>query len=42
MFSSRNADLIDWQNSVLRTYYRDETLASEKARRQFVLPDKHL
>ena len=39
-FASRNPDLLDWRNSILKTYYREETLASAKARRQFVLPDR--
>ncbi|MFS8085386.1 MAG: hypothetical protein ACMG6H_07125 [Acidobacteriota bacterium] len=38
-FASRNADLFDWQNSILKTYYREETLGSELARRTFVFPD---
>jgi hypothetical protein len=41
-FASANADLFDWRNSLLKKYYREDTLSSEKARRQFVLPDKNL
>jgi hypothetical protein len=39
-FVDSNADLFDWQNSVLKSYYHDETLRSEMARKVFVLPDK--
>jgi hypothetical protein len=42
MFSRSNADLLDWRNSILKKYYREETLASEKAKRQFVMPDGNL
>jgi hypothetical protein len=38
-FASRNADLLVWRPSVLDRYYRAETLASENARRMFLLPD---
>ena len=39
-FVEANADLFDWKNNVLKTYYDAETLSSEFARRIFVLPDK--
>ncbi len=39
-FAAANADLFDWQNSILKSLYQDETLRSELARRVFVLPDK--
>ena len=39
-FASENADLFDWENSILKTYYSDETLRSERARRSFVFPDR--
>ena len=39
-FIDANADLFDWKNNVLKTYYQDETLRSEVARRIFVFPDK--
>jgi len=39
-FADANADLFDWQRNLLKTYYKDETLASDLARRVFVLPDK--
>jgi hypothetical protein len=39
-FTAANADLFDWQNNVLKTYYREETLRSDLARRIFVFPDR--
>jgi hypothetical protein len=39
-FAARNADLLSWRPSALDRYYRPETLASERARRAFVLPDR--
>jgi hypothetical protein len=39
-FVEANADLFDWQESILKSYYRDETLSSEQARGNFVLPDR--
>jgi hypothetical protein len=39
-FVAANPDLFDWQNSILKTYYREETLRSELARRVFVFPDR--
>ena len=39
-FAAANPDLFDWQNSILKTYYREETLRSELARRVFVFPDR--
>jgi hypothetical protein len=41
-FAVANPDLLDWRNSILRRYYTEETLASQKARRMFVLPDRSL
>jgi hypothetical protein len=38
-FAARNDDLLHWRPSILGRYYRAETLASERARRIFVLPD---
>jgi hypothetical protein len=35
-----NADLLDWKESVLRHYYRADTLRSDLARSVFLLPDK--
>ncbi len=39
-FATRHSDLLDWKNGVLRRYYRDETLDSELARKNFLLPDR--
>lgn len=39
-FVEENPDLFDWKNNILNSYYEDETLSSERARRMFVLPDK--
>lgn len=41
-FSAANADLFDWNNSILRRYYWPETLESELARRVFIMPDRAL
>jgi hypothetical protein len=41
-FAAENPDLLSWNGHVLKTYYRDETLASDFARRIFVLPDRSL
>ena len=38
-FRIRNHDLFDPDNDVLSRYYKADTLASERARRSFVLPD---
>jgi len=38
-FASRHADLLAWNPSILDRYYRPETLASDRARRVFLLPD---
>lgn len=39
-FAEINADLFDWKDSILKSYYDDETLRSEFARKIFVFPDK--
>jgi hypothetical protein len=39
-FVEANADLFDWKNSILKSYYHDGTLRSEMARKAFVFPDK--
>ena len=39
-FASDNPDLLTWTNSILKQYYRDETLSSGLARKIFLLPDK--
>jgi len=38
-FAAAHRDLFDWNDSILRKYYRKETLESEKARMDFVMPD---
>lgn len=40
-FAENNADLMSWKKNILRKYYRDETLASDMAKRIFVLPDRN-
>ena len=39
-FAAQNPDLLRWRPSVLDRYYREETLASDLARRAFLLPDR--
>jgi len=39
-FATRNPDLLNWKESILRKYYCEETLASDLARSVFLLPDK--
>lgn len=39
-FAARNPDLLTWKPSILDSYYRPETLMSERARRVFVMPDR--
>jgi len=39
-FAAGNADLLTWKDTVLKAYYREETLASELAKRVFLFPDK--
>jgi hypothetical protein len=39
-FARANPDILNWRESVLKLYYRDETLKSDLARRVFVFPDK--
>ena len=39
-FASRNADLLNWEDNVLKKYYRNETLSSDLAKSTFLLPDK--
>jgi hypothetical protein len=39
-FARRNPDLLSWQPSILDRYYRPETLASDRARQVFVMPDR--
>ncbi len=39
-FAAGNEDLLSWKDSVLKKYYREETLTSALAKTTFVLPDK--
>jgi hypothetical protein len=39
-FAARNPDLLAWKPSILDSYYLEETLSSDLARRVFVLPDR--
>jgi hypothetical protein len=39
-FSETNADLLRWDDSVLKKYYRPETLTSALAKSVFLFPDK--
>ncbi|MGB8800846.1 MAG: hypothetical protein WCC97_09170 [Candidatus Acidiferrales bacterium] len=39
-FASANPDLLTWAGSILKQYYRDETLSSNLARNIFLFPDK--
>jgi hypothetical protein len=41
-FASNNFDLLNWKENVLKNYYQRETLASDLARRIFLLPDKSI
>ena len=38
-FAAANPDLLNWQNGILLKFYKAETLASDFARKVFVLPD---
>lgn len=38
-FAARNPELFTWKPSLVDRFYRSETLASERARQAFVLPD---
>lgn len=41
-FAAENPDLLTWNPAILDRYYRPETLASDLARRVFLLPDRGL
>jgi hypothetical protein len=41
-FKTANADLMTWTSTILKQYYRDETLSSDLARKIFLFPDKAL
>lgn len=38
-FADANPDLFDWHNSIVKRFYRPETLESELAKSIFVMPD---
>ncbi|MGO4885593.1 MAG: hypothetical protein ACLP59_32945 [Bryobacteraceae bacterium] len=38
-FAAANPDLLNWNDNILKRYYRDETLASALAKSTFVFPD---
>jgi hypothetical protein len=39
-FQAANPDLMSWTTTILKQYYRDETLSSDLARKIFLFPDK--
>jgi len=39
-FAASNQDLLQWQDNVLKKYYRAETLGSALAKDVFIFPDK--
>ena len=39
-FEAANLDLLTWKPSILERYYSKELLASELAKRTFLMPDK--
>jgi hypothetical protein len=39
-FSVSNADLLLWDNNILKKYYFPETLSSDLAKRVFLFPDR--
>ena len=41
-FVAANSDLFDWKNNILKSFYEEDTLRSDLARRVFVFPDKNL
>lgn len=38
-FASANPDLFNWEENILKNYYREETLESDLAKRVFIFPD---
>lgn len=41
-FAAGNADLLNWEDNVLKKYYRGETLNSNLAKTTFLFPDKFI
>jgi hypothetical protein len=39
-FAATNEDLLTWSGTILKQYYRDETLSCDLARTIFLFPDK--
>jgi hypothetical protein len=39
-FAAHNSDLLNWNDNVLKKYYRAETLRSDLAKSTFLFPDK--
>ena len=39
-FASDNADLFEWKESILKRYYREDTIGSDLAKKVFVMPDR--
>jgi hypothetical protein len=39
-FAAGNADLLSWENNILKKYYREETLSSNLAKKCFLFPDR--
>ena len=39
-FAKNNADLLSWKSNILKSYYSEQTLSSELARKTFVFPEK--
>jgi hypothetical protein len=39
-FAASNPDLLQWKDSILKKYYREDTLKSDLAKRTFIFPDK--
>jgi hypothetical protein len=39
-FANKNADLMSWEDNILKKYYCNETLSSDLAKRTFLFPDK--
>lgn len=39
-FALSNADLLNWNEGILKSYYSEEILKSDRARKMFVFPDR--
>jgi hypothetical protein len=39
-FAAANNDLLNWEDNILKQYYRSETLSSDLARSSFLFPDR--